>query len=451
MLPGGRPDPDAARVPQALYAEALREAEIARTRADTLARAGTALTSSMRVERVLAELVRVVVPALADVCTVHLARGNAAIVPIAAAADAAREETAHALAERQAADAGAQVGPAAVIRTGRREVVASLTAEELIEGGVHPEERRLLAELGVRSAAVLPLRARGAVLGSLTLMMGASGRSYDDVALVELAESIAAGAGLALDNARLFAEQVEVARALQRTLLPSELPYVPGVELAARYRAAGRSNQAGGDFYDVFAAGEGEWALVIGDVVGKGAEAAAITALVRATLQAAVLHGDDAESALHLVDEALRRRPQIQFCSAIHGRVRPQPGGDVEVQLLTGGHPPPLIRRGDGEVEALELTGTLLGVTPDPQFGEATVRLRPGDALLLYTDGAIELRGGHPWRGEQALRDTLGAAVDGRLGELVERVEHNALVLSGGELRDDLALLAVCAAPPDGQ
>jgi serine phosphatase RsbU (regulator of sigma subunit) len=282
-------------------------------------------------------------------------------------------------------------------------------------------------------------------------MMGPSGRGYEDAALVELAESVAAGAGLALDNARLFAEQVDVARALQRTLLPSELPDVPGVELAARYRASGRSNQAGGDFYDVFPAAEGEWALVIGDVVGKGAEAAAITALVRATLQAAVLRGDHARAALCLVDEALRRRPRIQFCSAIHGRIRPRAGGGVDVQLLSGGHPAPLILRRAGAVEPVALEGTLLGVTPDPHFGETTVALDPGDVLLLYTDGATELRGDEPWRGERALRETLVASAGIRVGELVERVEHQTLVLSGGELRDDLALLAVGAALPEGQ
>ena len=118
---------------------------------------------------------------------------------------------------------------------------------------------------------MLPLTARGTVLGALTLAMGnASGRVYQ-AELVELASSIAAGAGLALDNARLFAEQAEVTAALQRTLLPAELPEIPGVRLAARYRAAGRSNDVGGDFYDVFDAGDGEWALVVGDVVGKGA------------------------------------------------------------------------------------------------------------------------------------------------------------------------------------
>ena len=430
---------------------ALAEAETARARAEALARASTALTSSMRMDRVLAELVRAVVPSLADFCVVHLLRPSGQIEPIAVAcADAEQEGIARALADRQGADPNAPAGPAKVIRTGRPEINAEITPDDLVRAGVDPEVRGLLAELELRSAAILPLSARGVVLGSLTLAMGASGRRYD-AALVELVESLAAGAGLALDNARLFAEQVDVARAFQSALLPTELPHVPGAQLAARYRAAGRSNQVGGDFYDVFEGREGEWALVIGDVVGKGPEAAAITSLVRATLQAAVLRGDGAEAALHLVDDALRRRPAVQFCSAVHGRLRAVDGGGLDVQLLAAGHPPPLVLRADGSVEVAEIHGTLLGVAPEPRFGETRIRLAPGDGLLLYTDGATELRGAEPWRGESALRETVLASAGVSMAELVERVEHEALILSGGELRDDLALLAVGAAPAHPQ
>jgi serine phosphatase RsbU (regulator of sigma subunit) len=226
---------------------------------------------------------------------------------------------------------------------------------------------------------------------------------------------------------------------------------VPGAELAARYRAAGRSNEVGGDFYDVFAATEGEWGFVIGDVVGKGAEAAAITALVRATLQASALRGDGPQDALRLVDEALRRRPgPLQFCSAIHGRLRPARRGGLDVRVLNAGHPVPLVLRSDGELEPVELRGTLLGVTAAPEFGETTLHLAEGDTLLLYTDGVTELRGKDPWRGEAALRAVVEGAADSSPQELVERVEHQALVQSGGELRDDLALLAIRAAPLGG-
>ena len=155
-------------------------------------------------------------------------------------------------------------------------------------------------------------------------------------------------------------------------------------------------------------------------------------------------------AALELADEALRRNQAAGFCSALHGRVRAGAAGSVEVRLFVAGHPPPLILRAGGALEEVAAIGTLLGVVEQPVFGETLVRLAPGDAMLLYTDGATELRGGNPWRGEQALRDTVRAAAGADPAELVERVEREALVLSGGELRDDLALLAV-AAPPDEQ
>jgi serine phosphatase RsbU (regulator of sigma subunit) len=428
---------------------ALATAETALARAEALARASAALGSSMRMNRLLDELVDAVVPALADLCTVHLSGREGVEAAAVAVADPAQEAVARALADRQAADPSAPVGPAAVARTGVAEINASITAADLIREGVGDEERELLGRLGIHSAVILPLTARGTVLGALTLAMGsASGRTYQ-AELVELASTVAAGAGLALDNARLFAEQAAVAAALQRTLLPPKLPEIPGVRLAARYRASGRSNDVGGDFYDVFEAGDGEWALTVGDVVGKGAEAAAITALVRATLQAAILRGDGPRAALALVDEALRRSPEIAFCSAVHGRMRVVAGG-VEVRLLAAGHPPPLVLRAGGALEEVGAKGTLLGIVPEPSFGEGLVRLGPGDILLMYTDGATELRGDDPWRGEQALRDTVRAGAGSGPAELVERVERAALVLSGGELRDDLALLAV-AAPPDEQ
>ncbi len=429
--------------------EARLEAEAARARAEVLAHASAALGSSMRMEGILEALVHSAVPALADWCSIHLGQAGEAPKLVAVAhSDPAREPLAWALNERYPPDPDAPTGAAAVIRSGRREVFREIPAALLEAAAVDAEHARIIAELQLRSAAVLPLTARGLVLGALTVVMAESGRLYDDD-LVSLAESLATSAGLALDNARLYAEQVAVARALQRTLLPAELPTVPGAELAARYRAAGRSNEVGGDFYDVFAATEGEWGFVIGDVVGKGAEAAAITSLVRATLQASTLRGDEPGDALRLVDESLRRRPgQVQFCSAVHGRLRPARGGGLDVRIFNAGHPVPLIVRRDGEVEPVEVHGTLLGVTAEPQFGEVAVRLEEGDSLLLYTDGATELRGGDPWRGEAALRAALDGAGAATPRDLVELIEHQALVQSGGELRDDLALLAIRAAAP---
>jgi len=432
-------------------AGALSEAKDARTRAEVLARASAALSSSLRTEGILAGLARSAVPVLGDWCALHLAQPGAAPKLVAVAhADPALEPLAWELNERYPPAADAPTGAAAVIRTGERELIPEIPQALLDATAVDADHASILRELRLRAAIVLPLSARGSVLGALSLVMAESGRTYTEE-LVELAESLASGAGLALDNARLYAEQVAVARAFQRTLLPGALPGVPGAELAARYRASGRTNEVGGDFYDVFAATEGEWGFVIGDVVGKGAEAAATTSLVRATIQASTLRGDSPGDALRLVDEALRRRVgPLQFCSAIHGRLRSARGGGLDVRLLNAGHPLPLVVRRGGELETVDVQGTLLGVTAESTFGEANLHLADGDTLVLYTDGATELRGEDPWRGEAALRAALESAAGASPRELVERLERQALIHSGGELRDDLALLAIRAAPLTG-
>ena len=280
------------------------------------------------------------------------------------------------------------------------------------------------------------------MLGALTLAMGTLGPRATRPSSSSSPSSVAAGAGLALDNARLFAEQARGRAGAAAHAAARGAARDPGRASSPRATApSGRSNDVGGDFYDVFDAGGGEWAFVIGDVVGKGAEAAAITALVRATLQAAVLRGDGPHAALRAGRRGAAAAPaRSQFCSAVHGRMRAGAGGGRRDRLLVAGHPPPLVLRGGGALEEVAATGTLLGVAPEPVVRRgASSALAPGDALLLYTDGATELRGGDPWRGEQALRDTVRARRGRRWRELVERVEREALVLSGGELRDDLA------------
>jgi GAF domain-containing protein len=430
---------------------ALEAAQVARARAEALARASTALTSSMRTERVLDALVRAVVPALADFCAVHLVRPDETLEAVAVAhGNPACEDLARRLADRQALDPYAPVGPAAVIRTGVREVNEVISPEALVHEGVHPDERALLADLEVRSAVILPLSARGAIVGALTLAMGDSGRRYEPD-LVELVESLGAGVGLALDNARLFAEQAEVARALQRTLLPSELPYIPGALLAARYRAAGRSNQAGGDFYDVFAADEGEWALMIGDVVGKGAAAAAITSLVRATLQAAIIRGDGPRrgsapgrrgAAAAPVGPVLLGAPRAPAPGRGGRDRRPHPGGGPS----SAAHRAP----GGSARGRRDLRDAARRHAPSPRSARPGCTWSPATRCCSTRTAQPSYEGGDDrWRGEAALRETLMASAGLPLPQLVERVEHEVLVLSGGELRDDLALLAVGAAASD--
>jgi serine phosphatase RsbU (regulator of sigma subunit) len=413
------------------------------TRDDVLARASAALSSSLRPQDVLDALVAALIPELADWCTIHTAEPGRELQLVAVAhRDRERDELARELAEQYPVGALATGGAAAVIRSGKREVHTEI-AEAMTgpdAGGESPT--RVLRELGLHSAVVLPLRAGGQVLGALTLAMGGSGRHYTGETL-ELAESVAAQAASALVNARLYAEQAAIAHTLQRSLLPPRLPEIDGLDLAACYRPAGRGSEVGGDFYDILPAGPHAWRVLVGDVVGKGAEAAALTALVRYTLQGAEMADASLAARLAFVNDALFHRPEVvEFCSAVYGTVQVS-DGTVRVSLVSCGHPPPLVRRADGRIEHVPPGGPLLGAFPRPHLREHSLVLRAGDVLLLYTDGAIELPGRDPWRGMDLLEDTLRGARDTSARELVDGVERSVLEASASTPRDDIALLAL--------
>ncbi|GAA2299083.1 SpoIIE family protein phosphatase [Streptomyces kunmingensis] len=240
---------------------------------------------------------------------------------------------------------------------------------------------------------------------------------------------------------------------LQQSLLPSTLPEIPGMEAAGYYHTAS-PDRLGGDFYDVFPLDDRRFAFFLGDVCGKGPEAAAVTSLTRYTLRAAALHDPDPVAALTTLNQVLHERysgVDPRFCTAIFGVLEPSPDtGHVTVLLASGGHPPALVLRAAGTADFLHTPGGLLvGALPDPRFSAATTTLAPGDTLLLYTDGVIEARTG-PDRsslfGDEALRAftaehagsarTVIAALSGLLSGL------------GDGLDDDTALLALGVPTP---
>ncbi|WP_245878368.1 PP2C family protein-serine/threonine phosphatase [Streptosporangium subroseum] len=244
---------------------------------------------------------------------------------------------------------------------------------------------------------------------------------------------------------------------LQRSLLPPALPAVPGMEVAAYYHTAS-ADQVGGDFYDLFRLADDRWAFFLGDVCGKGAEAAAMTSLVRYTLRAAA-HGDpDPARVLDSLNEALLAEysPAFPFyCTVLFGLLTvAAPGagtGTVEITLTGGGHPPALVIRGSGAVEPVHPAGGLLvGLMRKPNFATVAVRLEPGDGLLLYTDGLTEARmpDGDLF-GDDRLEELAATLSGARAPDMTEAV---ARVLSGfgPGLNDDTALLAltVPSSPP---
>jgi serine phosphatase RsbU (regulator of sigma subunit) len=423
--------------------ERREHAESDAARAEVLARASAALSSSLQPETVLNALVEAMVPELADWCTIHTAEPNGALELRAVAhSDPERSRLVWQLADRYPPSTDAPAGAGAVIRSGRPEIHHELADELLAAVSADGEDAITLRDLAPGSAVVLPLRVQRRVLGALTLVMAESGRHYRGRTL-ELAESVAAQAAVALDNARLYAEQAATAKALQRGLRPPELPEITGIDLAVCYRPAGRALEVGGDFYDVFSVAEDRWNLLIGDVVGKGADAAALTGLVRYTLRAAALGDPPLGEQLGAVNHALLHRTRlVEFCSAIYASLTAA-AGEARVTLATCGHPPALVLRADGRVEELAVGGPLLGVTEAAAFVEDEVVLTRGETLLLYTDGVIELPGRNPWRGMDLLQDTLRRTHHATAAQIVDRVQRATLLASAGTPRDDLALLAI--------
>lgn len=249
--------------------------------------------------------------------------------------------------------------------------------------------------------------------------------------------------------ARSMARAAELASSLQASLLPPDLPAIPGAQLAATYQAVGEGLEVGGDFYDVSPSGrDDEWAIAMGDVCGKGVEAAAVT-LARYTLRAAGLRARRPSVILSRLNEVmLRHETERPFVTAVYAVLHAGSGGrGLTVNLAVGGHPLPLVLRSDGRVETGGEPGTLVGILEDAEFTDATVALAPGDALLLYTDGITESRSGDELFGEGRLTEALAGCSGRNATGIVQGLEEAVAGFRAGRARDDLALLVIRAEP----
>ncbi|MDP8970761.1 MAG: SpoIIE family protein phosphatase [Actinomycetota bacterium] len=422
--------------------------EESRRRIAFLAEASAVLSSSLDHSKTLAEVARLAVRELADCCVVHATLEQGGIRALAIAhVDPARTELLERLEERYPVDPGSPEGVAKALRQRASQLYAEVT-DELLQRLAHDGQHlRLLRELGLRSGMVVPLIARGRTLGAITLFSADSGRRYDAADLA-LAEDLARRAALAVDNARLYRERSRVADALQKSLLPPLLPNLPGVQVAARYRPAGEG-EVGGDFYDLFPTRGHTWGIVMGDVRGKGAAAAAVTALVRYTVRAAAMHAQRPSRVLSLLNDAMlvpgEADDDTRFCTIVFARLVPRPEG-AQLSVASGGHPLPLVLRVDGRVESVGGQGTLVGAFPDVSFTSETTTLASGDTMLLYTDGVTEARDGRELFGEERLRSLLASCVGLDAADVVERVER-AVLKAQPRPRDDIALLALRVPP----
>lgn len=241
------------------------------------------------------------------------------------------------------------------------------------------------------------------------------------------------------------ASAAQLARTLQQTLIPPDLPEIAGLSIDARYRPAGTGDEIGGDFHDVFQVGVDDWVIAIGDVQGKGASAAVVTALTRYAIRAAsVEHASPAE-ALLVVNDVMLRSHADRFCTVLLMRCRRE-GGTWRVTCSAGGHPLPVLVRPGAVAVDVGRPGTLLGMLRDATMHDADVTLAPGDVLVGYTDGVLEARGGGGFYGIDRLRRVL-AHSGADVGHLLQAVLDDVLVFQNGDPRDDIDIVALAASP----
>jgi serine phosphatase RsbU (regulator of sigma subunit) len=283
--------------------------------------------------------------------------------------------------------------------------------------------------------------ARGRALGVISLYMTESENRFTDDDL-DLAVELARRAAVAADNSRLYSERTRVAETLQRSLVPAEIPPMPHLESAVRFRSAGEG-EVGGDFYDVFERAAGSWAAIVGDVCGKGAQAAALTALSRHTVRAAARYESGPVAALSVLNSAIAEQaPELLFCTAALVWLEPS-AEHTRLRLSLGGHLPPLVVRADGTVESLDAEGALLGVFDEAELAERTAELAPGDALVLYTDGVTEAGAPDEAFGEERLAELLAGLGGRSADEIADAVEEATLAYQATAPRDDVAILVL--------
>ncbi|MET0740746.1 MAG: SpoIIE family protein phosphatase [Candidatus Nanopelagicales bacterium] len=334
-----------------------------------------------------------------------------------------------------------------------------------------------LRAMGVGAAACFPIVGGERTHGVLLLAKFAPTPGFD-ASEVTYSQTIIARAAVALDNAYLYdrmssfadeeheraellarmeSRQRYIADTLQRSLLPDALPELPSLALASAFRPAGLGLEVGGDTFDIFDVDD-QWVAYIADVCGKGPHAAARTGLVRYTVRAEARHNADPVELLRLVNTAMLRTAEDEsasFVTMVVVNVRRRDDGDLDVTVANGGHPPPILLQA-GTARELGVAGTVVGAIDEAEFGREQLRMRPGDVLLLYTDGVTEARAAHPagraveLYGEERLRASVQESYDRGVVHahgLVDAVVADIDTFSGGQLRDDLAVLALQLLP----
>ena len=413
-----------------------------------LAEAGRLLASSLDCERTLAQVARLAVPALGDWCAIDLVGDDDELACTAVAhADPAKVELVRRLRADFPDTRESASGVARVARTGRAELHPRITDDMMRAAAVDDAQLELCLAIGMRSAIVAPMRSGERTHGVISLVTSDSLRELNagDLAFIE---DLALRAGAAVENARLYSERARTAQTLQDSLLPARLPELARFASASSYRASGAHNTVGGDFYDLFEVG-GDVMVLLGDVTGKGVDAAAMTALVRHTAKTAARFDARPSAVLRVVDEVLREQG-IALVTLVCARLvdserEPVSAGSgaagATVELAAGGHPLPLLVDREGAVRSVGDEGLVLGAIDDGSWSDHRFVLGPGETLLFYTDGATDAPGEAGRFGDERLERA--AAGPGDPAALVERVDRAIDRFQGDREGDDRALLAI--------
>ncbi|MFG2596540.1 SpoIIE family protein phosphatase [Streptomyces sp. NPDC048462] len=426
---------DGQRAVRYAHSETMREqAEYDLAEIAWLAEVTLALVSTLNADEALRRLVRLLVPRLADTAVIHLGESHTpertAWAHHAPDALPAHPSDTHTLPDTPA-------HTEALRRVMRGDGIQHLTPVTDCPG---PD---LFGSVGATEVIVVPLRLRTTTFGALTLIRSAAGPPYDEADQV-VAEEVARRTALGLDNTRLHTAQADIAATLQRALL-TNLPHVPGLELAAHYQPSQHAAEVGGDWYDAFPLEGGDTALVIGDVTGHDIQAASRMSELRNMLRALAVDRPEESPGqiLQRLDTAQARLSLADSATTVLARLRPDDAGSWDLAWSIAGHPPPLLITADGNTTFL--TGgksLLLGVRPSTERPTAEIRLPAGATLLLYTDGLIESRTQNLDTGMTRLRQHITTHQHLPLPQLCAQLAREL-----GDTRDDITLIAARTPP----
>jgi PAS domain S-box-containing protein len=408
------------------------------------AEVGAVLGSSLSYEGILKRVAELAVPFLGDCCFVDSVEANGSLRRVTAAyADPARCD--FFVPFDLYLESPYEGHPVIKVLRSGKPVISEVT-DAFLEGmSQDPDHLRNLSGIKLEYLLVVPLQARGRIVGVLSLISAGSGRRYDQRD-VTVAETLASRVGTALDNALLFRERSQIARTLQQSLLPLKIPSIPGIEVGTLYRAGREGHEVGGDFYEIFQYGT-HWGVVIGDVSGRGVPAAALTGLVRYTVRSEAMQEKEPSRILSTLNQAIIAQTKgDQFCTVIFTRLDLADQG-AHLAVVSAGHPLPLVLRNDGSLETIRSSNPLLGIIEEVELAEQLLVLGPGDAIVFYTDGVLDARADGQIFGEENLASVVKASEGSTAEQIAKNIESAVLDFTKKTLRDDIAIVTLRITP----